>query len=578
MLNSYPLNSLPLNSLPPSGDEEPDIDTVVISPGASFAWTLQVLLGGVDVTDQLTGTVRIECAEDGDSVATFALWLGDGPVDALGYTGRPVSIDFIVSGDPAISSRRFTGSLVQPTFDVVTRVLTCEATTRLADAVEAMAIPAIDALVGGLWSDDVFEPVAGRSRWDYAQERLSTRPASLSADRDGNPRISHWHQNGVHWEFAPGSTLYDSVDVSLATLSETTNVVELELDYRYSRYRQRNQNYSWMHPALWGNTSIDGFINWKSDSTELPDIEMVADAVESAGWFITSAIWGRLPGDITTGPGSPWYNKYLDLLLWCNFSTAVRWSQRAVEQYRLRLEVPAAIAKAGEIIQRERVVLDTDSAPDSLWESSRTTVGDDGEIESELITRPVSRSGARLMQAASVAMARARTRLLSAHRGSSVSWQIPLAHALGVEVGHRVEMFDQGVTARGTVTRLIDEIDTNTGAALLTVSMAVSTSQSGAPADPLTLPSPPEFVDVIGPSVPNVLPTQLIKSPADPPYDPDLPGFAGSYSIGTWNPADRYPRRFAVITPEIPDQWRDEISATSNATYRVAPPADVLEA
>src|SRR5690554_7579012 len=77
MLNSYPLNSLPLNSLPPSGDEEPDIDTVVISPGASFAWTLQVLLGGVDVTDQLTGTVRIECAEDGDSVATFALWLGD---------------------------------------------------------------------------------------------------------------------------------------------------------------------------------------------------------------------------------------------------------------------------------------------------------------------------------------------------------------------------------------------------------------------------------------------------------------------------------------------------------------------
>src|SRR5690554_6042396 len=152
MLNSYPLNSLPLNSLPPSGGEEPDIDTVVISPGASFAWTLQVLLGGVDVTDQLTGTVRIECAEDGDSVATFALWLGDGPVDALGYTGLPVSIDFIVSGEPAISSRRFTGSLVQPAFDVVTRVLTCEATTRLVDTVEAMTLPDIDALVGGQWS------------------------------------------------------------------------------------------------------------------------------------------------------------------------------------------------------------------------------------------------------------------------------------------------------------------------------------------------------------------------------------------------------------------------------------------
>src|SRR5690606_29792222 len=143
MLNSYPLNSLPLNSLPHAGGSEDG--PVVISPGASFAWTLPVLLGGVDVTDQLTGAVRIECAEDGDSVATCALWLGDEPVDALACAGLPVSIDFIVAGEPASSSRRFTGSLVQPAFDVVTRVLTCEATTRLVDTVEAMTLRDIDA-------------------------------------------------------------------------------------------------------------------------------------------------------------------------------------------------------------------------------------------------------------------------------------------------------------------------------------------------------------------------------------------------------------------------------------------------
>src|SRR5690606_404855 len=124
MLNSYPLNSLPLNSLPHAGGSEDG--PVVISPGASFAWTLQVLLGGVDVTDQLTGAVRIECAEDGDSVTRFALWLGDGAVDAPAEPGLPVSVDFIVSGEPAISARRFTGSLVQPAFHVVARVLTCE--------------------------------------------------------------------------------------------------------------------------------------------------------------------------------------------------------------------------------------------------------------------------------------------------------------------------------------------------------------------------------------------------------------------------------------------------------------------
>lgn len=577
MLNSYPLNSLPLNSLPPSGGGEPDIDTVVITPGPSFAWTLQVLLGSVDVTDQITGAVRVECSEDGDSVATFALWLGEGAVDALSYTGQPVSIDFIVSGDPAISSRRFTGSLVQPEFDVVTRVLTCEATTRLVDTVEAMEIPAIDALVGGLWSDDVFEPVAGRSRWDYAQERLSTRPVSLSVDREGNPRISHWHQNGVHWEFAQGSTLYESVDVSLATLSETTNVVELELDYRYSRYRQRNQSYSWMHPGLGGNTSIAGFINWKADSTELPDIEMVASAVDSAGWYLASATWGRLPGDITEGPGSPWYNKNTDLLLWADFRASVRWTQRAVEQYRLRLEISASVAAVDEVIKRERVVLDTDTEADRLWEEARTVLDDEGQPENQAITRPLRRDQVRFSRAVTCALHRARTQLLAAQRGNRVSWQIPLAHALGVDAGHRVRLLDQGVTATGTVISAVDEVDTATGSALLTLTIAVSRGTAEAISSPLTTPPAPTFTDVPGPTISSTLPTQLSKVWDGPPYDPDLPGFAGAHSVGTWNPANRYPRRFAIDTPEIPDQWRDEIAATRSATYSVAPPVDALE-
>src|SRR5690606_37203844 len=112
---------------------------------------------------------------------------------------------------------------------------TCEATTRLTDTIEAMELPAIDVLVGGEWSVDVFEEVAGRSRWDYAQERLSTRAASLNADNQGSPRITDWSPSAVSWVFRPGSTVYESMDVGLATLGETVNVIELELDYRYSR-------------------------------------------------------------------------------------------------------------------------------------------------------------------------------------------------------------------------------------------------------------------------------------------------------------------------------------------------------
>lgn len=576
MLNAAPLNSLPLNALPRGGDD-PDIETVIIEPGRSFAWTVQLLLGGVDVTEQLTGGISIQCSEDGDSVATFALWLGPEPVDVISYTGQTVSIDYIVAGDPEIISRRFTGSLVQPEFDVVSRVLTCEATTRLTDTIEAMEVEAIDQLVGGLWSEDVFEELAGRSRWDYAQERLSTRAASLNADRLGNPRITAWHAAGVHWEFAPGSTVYESVDVSLATLGEALNVVELELDYRYSRYRQRNQNYSWTHPGTGGNRSIDGFIAWKADSTELPDIEMVASAADSAGWFMTRANWGRLPGDITEGPGSPWYNKNLDLLLWADFTVSVRWTQRAVEQYRLRLEVSESVAAVGEVIRRERVVLDTDTEADRLWEQGRTLLDDEGEPQEQPVTRPIRRDQPRLNRAVTTALARAQVQLLAAQRGNRAGWQIPLAHALGVEIGQQVRLADQGALVVGTVVELADEMNLNTGQAMLTVGIAVSRGTAGAVSDVLATPQAPGFVDAPGPTISGTLPTQIGLMSWSPPYDDELPGFAGSYSVGNGDPALRYPRRFAIDTPEIPDQWRDEITAERTAAYRVAPPVDILE-
>jgi len=564
MLNSLPLNSAPLNSAA-VGDSQ----TITIDPGDSFVWRWAATLAGADVSANLTGPVTISSEEDGDRVATFALYLGPDPVSIASYTGQPITIDFVLAGDPDVSTRLFTGSLVQPEFDVLTRVLSCNATTRLADTVEAMTLEQIDALVGGLWSVDVFEETAGRSRWDYAQERLSTRTASLCAGRDGLPRIVNWFPPSIAYEFAPGSTVYQSLDISLATLGDTTNVVELELDYRYSRYRERSQSYSWINPETSGNTSIDGFIAWKADSTELPDIEMITDAVESAGWFITLSDWYRLPGSIPTGPGSPWVNKNTDLLLGADFNASIRWSQRAVEAYRFRLEVSAAVAAVDEVISRDRVVLDTDTDADALWEQSRTgTAVDFGEGP--------RRDQARLDAAITTALARANAQLLQAQRGNRVSWQVPLAHALGVDHGQRVRLADQA-SITGTVVALTAEGDQESGAALLTVTIAVSQGDADAVADVLAVPDAPAFVDVPSANLLPALPTQLIKDGSSPAYDPDLPGFAGSYSIGTWDPADRYPRRFAVNTPEIPDQWRDEITAERAVTYSIAPPVDDLE-
>lgn len=568
MLNAYPLNSVPLNGLPGSALPE----TVVIEPGDSFVWSLVIKVGGVDVSAACQG-YSVSGSEDGDLVAAFTWQLGPEPVDLRSFAGRSVTIDFVVHGDPDVVERRFTGELVEPEFDVLTRLLSCQATTRLEDAFEAKEHAEIDAFVAGHWSADVFEEREGRSRWDYTLERLSTRDASLSVGRDGSPRITSWSPAGVAFEFAQGSAIYESADVALGKLSDTVNVFEIELDYRYSRYRQRNQFYSWLHPGTGGNTSFDGFMAWRADSTELPDVEMIRESTRSAGWFLRNEQFFRLPGSLPNIP-LPWYNENTDLLLGAEWTASKRWAQRGVEQYRIRLEVPSGVAAVGEVIERQRVVLDTDTDGDSLWEQS----GDpENTVATDFSELPL-RDSDRLQLALDTIMAVGRAAILKSQRANLVTWQVPLAHALGVDFGQRLRLYDR-ITATGVVTSLSEQVDVDSGAAELTIGIAVSEGTVTAPSDALVVPPQPVFVDDPGPSVSPTLPTQIGWRSTAPEYDEELEGFSGNYSVpdAAGDTMERYPRRFAVPTPEIIAQWRDEVTAESAVIYRIAPPADTLE-
>lgn len=565
MLNAYPLNAVPLNGLAPSGAPA----ATVIEPGSSFAWTVTVTLGGTDVSDKLQTSIRVACPRDGDTVASFTLWMDDAPIDVGALAGQAVTVDFHVMGDPVVTARLFTGYLVQPVFDVFTRQLACEATTRLADTFETMELDQIDLQVGGYWSPDVFEEVAGRSRWEYAQERMSTRQAGLGVDRLGMPRITPWQPASISYEFADGSVMYGSVEVSLAVLTDTINTYELELDYRYTRYRQRNRNYSWEHPDA-------PFTAWRTDTTELPDVDMIVQATEAAGWFVRSANYTRLP-PTNTELNPPWYNIHTDLLLGADWSAAIRWTQRAVEQYRLTFVVEAAVASVGQVVERDRIVLDTDSDNDRNWEGSRPTspILSNGD---PLESLPV-RDQARLDNAMQVGIARAAASVIKAQRGNLVSWDIPLAHALGVDAGQGLRLINRNAVVTGAAEQVTDELNLETGAAIRTIEISTSRGAADAISDALAIPVPPEFVDEPMVPSPGALPTQLGFRSTAPEYDEELPGFAGNYSVpdANENTLERYPRRFIVDTPEIPASWRDEITAERAVTYRLAPPIDQLE-
>jgi len=338
MLNASPLNAVPLNGVAGSS-AEPEY----IVRGQSFVWTLRLMVGGLNLTPMLTGSVTVDREEGAAGIAGFDLFIAPGvAVVPPDWKGRAVSIDYIsTSQGETTEARKFTGQISRADWNPVNRILSCECSDQLQQRVEGMAIGAIDALVGGWWSEDLFEPVEGRSHWDYARERMSTRTASLDCSAYGDLRVTSWYATAPHFVFGPGTTLYQQIDLQQSDLEATTNRVEIEFSYRYPRLWQLNESYSWTHVNAGGGQS--GFCNWRTWATELPDTDMIASAVSGSGQQLLGGVGGyKLPLSMANpcGDGNGWVNTFDNLWLQASFTGARRWVQSVTESYKLVLSIP----------------------------------------------------------------------------------------------------------------------------------------------------------------------------------------------------------------------------------------------
>lgn len=574
MLNGLPLNSAALNALWQSSvaPPEPTLPTALV-------WACRVRLGVENVSAQLTGKVRIEREEGAAAIAELSLYLPGEAIDVVSWTGRPLEIYFqhLVAG-VWVEELRFSGWLEQPTFDPRNRIVSCEATDRLQDLVEAMEIDSIDLLTGGTWSADVFEAVDGRSRWDYAMERMGTLPASLDRSVSGQLRVTPWTRTAPVAVFAPGTTVDQSLTVEFAKLSGRVNRVALSIDYRYSRLRERSYSYGWQHPDIVGWSESQGFCLWRHNTTELPTIDMVRDALSSAGLhsmmggsFLTVPLSG-----VYCDPPQGWTNVFNNLLLAFNVFGGVRWVQPITEKYVLTVEAPASVAQAGEVLRRDGTAIESELDRAKTWESDEFTNSEPDAQPDELGDKVINlREPERQALAVRCQLATAATSILSAHRSTRVSFQVPSSKALGIDTVHTVRLEDRCV-AEGKVWAVIDEFDLDGQTALTTLVLAISNG-GGEASDPLEPPAAPATNP--GGLVPGPPPmsTQL-RGRGTMSYDDAREGFAGNYDeldIGT--PPEPFPRRLQLTAPEIPAEHRDEFTAEQTATYRVAIPNDPLE-
>ncbi|MFZ5959856.1 hypothetical protein ACOXVJ_20335 [Pseudomonas knackmussii] len=575
LINGAPLNSVPLNTLSTSSGT---VDPLV--PPLAVVWRCRLMLGGVDMTAQLTGTVRIEREEGAAAIAEFSIHLPEAGVDVISWTGRPVEIYFQDRQDGTwLEELRFSGWLEQPTYDPRNRIVSCEATDRLQDLVEAMEITDIDTLVGGLWTEDVFDPVDGRSHWDYALERLGTLPASLDRAVTGELRVTPWVATAPTASFGPGTTVDQSLSVEMAKLSERVNRVELSISYRFTRLRERHQDFAWQHPDIQG-TSIDAsFCIWRHESSEVPSTDMIKDALSSAGYHLLNGaeLLALPPTGIYCTPPQAWINNFDNLLLAANFAGGMRWGQPITETYTLTVEAPESIAQAGEVLRRDGTALESELDRAKDFEEADFG-GPDSDAEQDALEDWVVdlREDERLALSARCQLATASVSILAAHRGNKVGWQVPTPMARGIDLVHSLYLGDH-CRARGKVFSIVDEWSFEGQTAITTLTLAISRG-GGVISDPLDLPAPPD-TQPTG-SVPSLiqLGNQIRGKNPLLVYDDTLDGFAGNYdNPAPGTPPEEFPRRFQLTAPEVPATHRDEFTAEQTATYRVAIPNDLLE-
>ncbi|RMH95885.1 hypothetical protein EA795_20730, partial [Stutzerimonas nitrititolerans] len=105
----------------PGGAAEPEY----VVRGQAFAWALRLLVAGVAVTAQLTGTVTVDREEGAAGIAGFDLFIAPGvPVVPTDWIGRTVILDYIsTSAGETTETRRFTGQISGPTWNPITRLL-----------------------------------------------------------------------------------------------------------------------------------------------------------------------------------------------------------------------------------------------------------------------------------------------------------------------------------------------------------------------------------------------------------------------------------------------------------------------
>ncbi|MCK5307031.1 MAG: hypothetical protein KAJ73_00330 [Zetaproteobacteria bacterium] len=574
-------------------------------------WKAKVTLDGVDISEDITGEIRVEAEENGSRIAEFVFDPAAGLLEIMEWVASQVTIDYQIrpAGSDTFSTHRiFTGIVDVPAYDPVTQLVSIHATDHLQGRFEQATKEDIEAMVGGEWSRHVFnEEVDG---WQYFQDRMSTQPYSFDLDINGTGVKAAWEAKATpDFTYVENTIDDESVTVEFASRRDIINKGLINLDFRFQRMRERRHNISWeLYP---------GFLEYLYDPFLWPTRSMCESAVSGGGWVLESIVYIDPPQsgvyqvrnrDVPGSHPRVWVLNPGFKANYCQgFFAKVsnKWAQTITEEYEFEVICQQSIDQLGPIheefdygIECEQDITDWEDTEDPGFSIS-AAVSDgvmasggsiaepwEGEEYLDADETDIENGRAEMENAQVCALEIAKTSILNTHRNNYVEFSTFLEP--GLERHHTVYVNTAHVQAKGKTHGFIHTMNPDGGIAITEVRIAISkVLASGLPfASPVTpAPKPDTTPDQSIITEWGGLGTHIGGRLASFPYNEDMRGLTTNYEWDpdtqdhTSNPLPQqvYPYEFVIETPEIEEEARQPVIGSSTITVHVEVPDELMD-
>ena len=400
--------------------------------GYSWAkWSAECLFDNVNVSSYLNGRVVIEYEEDASTIANVTIIPPSGVIDPLVYVGKEIQLiwkEYNTNNVLVSSRRRFYGAVSDVSWDTDKRIINITADTQLPAYFNDLTKEQIEAKVGGLWSDKIWDDESDSTGWTHAQERLSTTETCVWHDANWQLQVTDIkakRSGGViipDFEYTDDERFHETLKLEYAQRSEMINEIRIDLNYRYQRKRERQIIFKWQDLA----SEELGHFFFNCDNKDLLQgpynlcqRSMVESAATSGDWIainnitytdlwpagafqyacpggrVGMGVWGwkfvdlgpslpdktiiavdgskqtvRNPDALQVGYSIPDYSSFTALCRGATWKAARRWLQDVDEYYELIVKAPDSIESIGEVVTTEEYSIqnEEDNAewPDSI--------------------------------------------------------------------------------------------------------------------------------------------------------------------------------------------------------------------